>query len=85
VWFQGGRYGGWAVDLPADAGAPGCLTVMRPLAGSAPHVHEIARLSEDRRRRWRSSQLLRDGLLVGRTLIDEEKLSDDWRRWDAER
>jgi hypothetical protein len=85
VWFQGERYGGWAMDLPADAGAPGCLIVMQPLAGSAPHVHEIVSLSEDRRRRWRSSQFLRDGLLVGRTLIDEEKLSDDWRRWDAER
>ncbi len=83
VWFASDRFEGWAMDLPGEAAAGGAVLVMRPRDGSGPDVHEIISCSADGHRRWRVSQFLRDGQLVGRTLIEEEKLSDDWRAHDA--
>ena len=77
VWFASERYQGWAMDLPGQAPAAGSLLVMQPRDPADPDIHEIISCSPDGRRRWRVSQLLRDGHLVGRTLIDEEKLTGD--------
>jgi hypothetical protein len=44
---------------------------------------ELIHASADGRRRHRVTQMLRDGLLVRRTLIDEIRIQDDWRAWDA--
>ncbi len=79
VWFESERYRGWAMDLPGEAPAGGSLIVMHPLQSGVPEVHEISSCSPDGRRRWRVSQLLLEGRLIGRTVIDEEKLSDDGR------
>lgn len=75
VWFTSERYQGWAMDLPGEDPAAGSLLVMRARDTADPDVHEIISCSADGRRRWRVSQLLKDGQLVGRTTIDEEKLS----------
>ncbi len=77
VWFASERYLGWAMDLPGEEPAAGSLLVMHPRDPADPDIHEMIRCSPDGRRRWRVSQLLKDGQLVGRTLIDEEKLTDD--------
>ncbi len=77
VWFASERYQGWAMDLPGQAPAAGSLLVMHARDPADPDIHEIISCSPDGRRRWRVSQLLRDGHLVGRTLIDEEKLTGD--------
>ncbi len=76
VWFSSDRYEGWAMDLPGDAPAGGSLVVMQGRAPGIPDVHEIISCAPDGGRRWRASQLLLDGRLVGRTLIDEERLPD---------
>jgi hypothetical protein len=83
VWFASDSFEGWAMDLPGEAGTGGAVLVMRPKDGAGPDVHEIISCSGDGRRRWRVSQFLSDGQLVGRTLIEEEKLSDDWRAHDG--
>ncbi|MBW4530758.1 MAG: hypothetical protein KME02_08740 [Aphanothece saxicola GSE-SYN-MK-01-06B] len=77
VWFASERYQGWAMDLPGEEPAAGSLLVMHPRDPADPDIHEMIRCSPDGRRRWRVSQLLKDGQLVGRTFIDEEKLTDD--------
>ena len=77
VWFASERYQGWAMDLPGEQPAAGSLLVMQPHDPADPEVHEIISCSPDGRRRWRVSQLLKDGRLVGRTSIDEEKLTGD--------
>ncbi|KEF41056.1 MAG: hypothetical protein ER33_13645 [Cyanobium sp. CACIAM 14] len=83
VWFASDRYEGWAMDLPGEAPAVGSLIVMHPLQPGAPEVHEITTCSPDGLRRWRVSQLLSEGRLIGRTVIDEEKLTGDWRAHDG--
>jgi hypothetical protein len=85
VWFRGSSYEGWAMDLDSGGHGRSCLIVMHSLDGSGPDVHEIVSLSEDGLHRARCAQFLRGGRLVGRTLIEEEKVSDDWRTWDAGR
>jgi hypothetical protein len=77
VWFASDRYRGWAMDLPGEAPGAGSLLVMHPNDPADPEVHEIISCSPDGRRRWRAAQMLRQGLLVGRTLIEEERLSGE--------
>ena len=77
IWFASQRYQGWAMDLPGEQPAAGSLLVMQPHDPADPEVHEIISCSPDGRRRWWVSQLLKDGQLVGRTTIDEEKVSGD--------
>lgn len=77
VWFESERYRGWAMDLPGEQPAAGSLLVMHPHDPADPEVHEIISCSPDGRRRWRVAQRLRDGRLLGRTAIDEEKVTGD--------
>jgi hypothetical protein len=51
--------------------------------GSGMYMHQIVSLSDDGRFRSRTAQYLVKGRIVRRTLIDEEKLTDDWRAYDA--
>jgi len=75
VWFSSDRYEGWAMDLPGEESASGGLLVMRARDPADPDVHEIISCSPDGHRRWRVSQLLRQGRLIGRTVIDEERVT----------
>ncbi len=77
VWFTSDRYRGWAMDLPGEQPAAGSLLVMHPHDPADPEVHEIISCSPDGRRRWRVAQMLKEGRLVGRTAIDEERLTGD--------
>ncbi|MEA5391069.1 CpcT/CpeT family chromophore lyase [Cyanobium gracile UHCC 0139] len=77
VWFASERYRGWAMDLPGEQPAAGSLLVMHPHDPADPEVHEIISCSPDGRRRWRVAQMLKEGRLVGRTAIDEERLTGD--------
>ncbi len=77
VWFASDRYQGWAMDLPGEQPAAGSLLVMHARDPGDPDIHEIISCSPDGRRRWRLSQLMKEGQLVGRTAIDEEKVSGD--------
>lgn len=77
VWFASERYRGWAMDLPGEQPASGSLLVMHPHDPADPEVHEIISCSPDGRRRWRVAQMLKQGRLVGRTTIDEERLTGD--------
>ena len=79
VWFASERYRGWAMDLPGEQPAAGSLLVMHPHDPADPEVHEIISCSSDGRRRWRVAQMLKEGRLVGRTVIDEERLMDEER------
>jgi hypothetical protein len=53
--------------------------------GSGMYVHEIVSVSSDGRYRARATQYLKEGRLVSRTLIDEEKITEDWAAYDAAR
>jgi hypothetical protein len=83
VWFENDRLSGWSMDIPADTTGRGAVIVMDYKDGSGQYVYEIVARSADGRRRSRATQYLKDGAIVRRTLIDEEKVTDDWRAYEA--
>ncbi|MFN9619200.1 MAG: CpcT/CpeT family chromophore lyase [Synechococcaceae cyanobacterium] len=92
IWVRNGQFEGWAVDVPAAAGGGGgaagdgdTVGVLRLWSREpgGPQMLELIHVSADGRRRHRVTQTLRDGQLVRRTLIDEVRIHDDWRAWDA--
>ena len=83
VWFSNERLDGWSMDLPGDPSGRGAVIVMNYKDGSGLYVYEIVTSSEDGKYRSRATQYLKDGKIVRRTLIDEQKVSDDWRAYEA--
>jgi hypothetical protein len=79
LYFQSERLRGWAMDVPE---APGTTVLLfESLDGSGLQVQEVSQLVDGGRRRLRTTQTLRDGRLVGRSHIDEQKTSQDPLTW----
>jgi hypothetical protein len=77
--FESERVRGWAMDVP---GAPGtAVLLLESLDGSGLQMQEISQLVDGGRGRLRTTQILREGRLVGRSHIDEQKTSDDPLTW----
>jgi hypothetical protein len=85
IWFSNDRLEGWAMDLAGDTSGRGSVIVMNYKDGSGMYVYEIVARSADGKRRSRATQYLKDGKIARRTLIDEEKVTDDWAAYDAGR
>ncbi|MEB3335523.1 MAG: CpcT/CpeT family chromophore lyase [Cyanobacteriota bacterium] len=77
--FASGRLRGWAMDVPEAPGTT--VLLMESRDGSDRRVQEISQLADGGRRRFRVSQTLQDGQLVGRSLIDEHKVAGDPDAW----
>ena len=77
IVFANERAEGWSERLSGDPTGRGSVIVINYRDGSC--LYEIVTTSDDGRRRTRSVQFIRDGRLLRRTLIDEEKVSDDWQ------
>ena len=56
--------------------------MMEFIDGSGLSVHELVVTSADGLHRSRTAQYLREGRVVRRTLIDEQRRSGDWQAWD---
>jgi hypothetical protein len=82
--FSSGRVDGWTADDPADIHGRSCLLYMEYGFLPNSYVYETVQISADNRYRCRATQFIRDGKTFQRTLIDEEKVSDDWAAWDRE-
>jgi hypothetical protein len=85
IWFANERLEGWSMDIPGDATGRGAIIVMNYKDGSGTYVYEIVTRSADGKRRSRATQYFKNGVLERRTLIDEEKVTDDWRAYEAAR
>jgi hypothetical protein len=86
VWFRSEAFEGWAMDLPDEGfggGASAAVLRLWPRQPGGPEVLEVIHCSADGRHRRRCSQSLLDGQVIRRTFIDEQKISEDWRGWDA--
>jgi hypothetical protein len=72
---------GWAADVYLDAFDR--TTMLYWVRKDAPdiYLYEMIHLSDCGQYRSRVWQRFRDGTLLGRTLINERKLSDDWSRY----
>lgn len=85
VWFANPRVEGWSMPVAGDPNGRAGVLLLAFKDGSGLYMHEIVSLSDDARFRSRVAQYLKDGRLIRRTLIDEEKVSDDWAAEDARR
>jgi hypothetical protein len=85
IWFENERLSGWSMDIPGDDSGRGAVIVMNYKDGSGQYVYEIVARSADGKYRSRATQYLKDGRIQRRTLIDEEKVTDDWRAYEAVR
>ena len=77
--FQSDRVRGWAMDVPDAPGTT--LLLLESLDGSGLQMQEVSQLVDGGRRRLRTTQIFREGRLLGRTHIDEQKTSDDPLTW----
>ena len=68
---------------PGDSTGRCTVLLMDYEDGSGMYMHQIVSLSDDGRYRSRTAQYLVRGKILRRTLIDEEKITDDWRAYDA--
>lgn len=83
VYFGNARLDGWKMDVPDDPTQRSAVILMDYKDGSGLYAHEIVSVSADGRFRARATQYLKDGRIVRRTLIDEEKLTSDWAAYEA--
>jgi hypothetical protein len=83
IWFSNERLEGWSADIAGDPSGRGSVIVMNYKDGSGTYVYEIVTRSDDGRRRSRATQYFKGGKLERRTLIDEEKITDDWAAYEA--
>jgi hypothetical protein len=77
--FQSERVRGWAMDVPDAPGT--AVLLLESLDGSGLQMQEVSQLVDGGRGRLRTTQILREGRLVGRSHIDERKTSQDPLTW----
>lgn len=77
--FQSDRLRGWAMDVPDAPGTT--VLLLESLDGSALKMQEVSQLVDGGRRHLRTTQIFREGRLVGRSHIDEQKTSQNPWTW----
>lgn len=82
IWFQNERVDGWSMEVAQDTSRRMTILMMNFKDGSGSYVHEVISLSDDGQKRSRATQFLKDGKVIRRTLIDEEKVTDDWATYE---
>jgi hypothetical protein len=81
--FESDRVKGWTIDDPTDPHKRQCLLFMEYTNDPGAYVYEMIQLSDDGRSRTRMTQFVKEGRTQMRTTIDEQKVSDDWAKYDA--
>ena len=76
--FESDRVKGWSADDLTDPYKRTVLLYMEYKSNPGQYVYEIINLSDDGRYRTRMTQFLTGGRTDMRTMIDEEKVADDW-------
>lgn len=82
IRFANVRAEGWSRSLPDDPTGQGSVLMIRFKDGT--FLYEIITNSHDGHYRQRSAQFIRDGRVLRRTLIDEEKITADWQGYQLE-
>jgi hypothetical protein len=80
IVFAGDLIEGWAADVTLDDKHRTTMLHWRRKGDPAGiYLYEMIQLSDDGRSRSRVWQSFREGRLLQRTLIDEERVGHDWR------
>ncbi len=78
IWFSG-EIEGWAAELPLDDKNRTLVLHWQRADMPGTYLYELIHISDCGRYRSRMWQGIKDGKTLRRTLIDETKVSDDWR------
>lgn len=79
VWFENELIHGWAAEVPLDEHHRTVMLYWRRKGEPDTYLYEMIQVSDCGRYRQRVWQWIRDGRCVLRTLIDEQKLTDNWQ------
>lgn len=73
---------GWAAAVDLDEHGRTMMLHWTRKAESGLYLYEMIQLSDDGNSRARVWQWFRDDRLIQRTLVDEQRISDDWQAYD---
>ena len=73
---------GWAAEVPLDEHGRTIMLHWKRKGDGELYFYEMIQISDCGRYRARVWQRFRQGRLVQRTLIDEQRVSDDWRAYE---
>ena len=79
LWWDNDLIKGWAADVPLDEHNRTTMLHWRRKDDPDTYLYEMIQLSDCANFRTRVWQWIKDGKTVQRTLIDEERVSHDWR------
>lgn len=79
IWFDNELIEGWPAEEPLDQHARTVLLYWIRKGEAGLYLYEMIQISDCGRHRHRVWHWYREGRIVQRTLIDEQKVSDDWR------
>ncbi len=78
LWFQSDLIDGWAAEVGLDDHHRTLMLYWTRKGEPDTYLYEMIQTSDDGRYRTRVWQWIRGGRTRMRTLIDEQKVSDDW-------
>ncbi len=85
LWIDNELIVGWAAEVPLDDHNRTCMLHFRRKDGADDvEIYEMIQTSDCGRYRARVWQWLQGGRTLKRTLIDEEKITSDWRSAEAD-
>lgn len=79
LWWDNDLIRGWAADVPLDDHSRTTMLHWRRKDEPDMYLYEMIQLSDCGNFRTRVWQWIKDGKTVQRTLIDEERVSHDWK------
>ncbi len=83
VWFDNELIVGWAAEVGLDEFNRSVMLNWTRKGDEGLYLYEMIQISDCGKYRCRTWQWIRDGKIALRTLIDEHKVSDQWRDYPA--
>ncbi len=81
IWWDNALIAGWAAPMrPDDGNRSTCLSWVRKGEPDM-YLYEMIQHAEDGIHRARTWQWFRKGVCFQRTLIDEKRITRDWKNW----
>lgn len=79
MWFDNELIKGWAAEVPLDDLNRTVMLYWKRKGDDDLYLYEMIQLSDDGQARHRVWHWYRNGRIVSRTLIDETRVSNEWR------
>lgn len=83
LWWDNDFISGWAADVSLDEKSRTTMLYWVRTGEPDLYLYEMIQLSDDGQSRARVWQWFKKDRLFQRTLVDEKRVSDDWRAYDG--